>query len=57
MDKNSTGFFGAVSSWIASPFNTQGSALRWVLFVGLIIIAVWFWNVILIDLSKQVSEV
>ena len=43
---------GAVR-WLQTPFNTRGSALNWVLFVGLLIAAVWFWQIILIDLRRE----
>jgi len=48
-----TGMIDSIKGWLATPFNTRGSALNWVLFVGLIIVAVWFWNVILIDIQKE----
>ena len=50
---NSTGFLGSVLDWMATPFQSQGSALNWVLFVGLIIVAIWFWQVILLDIIKE----
>lgn len=43
----------AVSDWMARPFSPGGSALQWVLFVGLLIIAVWMWNVILLQLNEE----
>lgn len=45
--------FGRVGKWLAQPFNTTGSALNWVLFVGLLIVAVWMWNHILISLTND----
>lgn len=52
-----SGFFASITSWLATPFNSQGSALRWVLFVGLVIVAVFFWQIVLLDLTKEVKEV
>ena len=40
-----------VTSWLQTPFKTSGSALNWVLFVGLLIVAVWFWQVILLHIE------
>lgn len=50
----SNGFFQQVHSWLAQPFQSNGSALRWVLFLGLVIVAIGFWNFILIDLSREI---
>lgn len=47
------GLFGAVLDWMAHPFNTTGSAFNWVLFVGLMIVAIWFWQVILLDITRE----
>lgn len=48
------GIVGHVISWFQHPFTTQGSALNWVLFVGLLIVAVWFWNHILLSIQQEV---
>lgn len=45
----------SISEWMAHPFDTQGSAFHWILFVGLLIVAVWFWQVILLMLLKDVE--
>lgn len=42
------------NSWWAAPFQSGGSAFSWVLFVGLIIIAVFLWQLILIELTREV---
>lgn len=47
-----TEFWTTITNWFAHPFNQGGSALTWVLFVGLIIIAVWFWSIILHDVAN-----
>lgn len=48
------GFYASVSEWFAHPFNSQGSALNWLLFVGLLIIIVWFWHIILLEITREV---
>lgn len=45
------GLVGSVIDWFAHPFNSTGSALNWVLFVGLLIIAVWMWNHVLLKIE------
>lgn len=39
---------GGFGQWWAQPFNASGSALAWVLFVGLLIIAAFMWQTVLI---------
>lgn len=46
------GFLGSLLAWFQHPFQSQGSALNWVLFVGLLIVAVWFWQVVLLDITE-----
>lgn len=48
------GLIGSVTNWFTHPFNSQGSALTWVLFVGLLIIAAWFWNHVLLTITKEI---
>lgn len=50
---NEPGIINSVIGWYAKPFNSQGSALVWVLWVGLIIVAIGMWNIILIDLGRE----
>jgi hypothetical protein len=45
---------GRFQNWFSHPFNSGGSALTWVLFVGLIIIAGFLWNLVLIELTKEI---
>jgi hypothetical protein len=41
-------------AWWAKPFDSQGSAFTWVLFVGLLIIAAFLWQtILLIGFSKE----
>lgn len=48
------GLIGKINGWWSHPFNSQGSAFNWVLFVGLIIIAAFLWQLILIELTREV---
>lgn len=36
------------------PFNTSGDAFTWVLFVGLLVIAAFLWNLVLIEILREV---
>jgi hypothetical protein len=46
-DDSQSGLIHNVMGWFAHPFQTQGSALNWILFVGLLIVAAWFWGHVL----------
>jgi hypothetical protein len=48
------GLIGTINSWWMHPFNTGGSAFNWVMFVGLIVIAVFLWQLILLELAREV---
>jgi len=48
------GLVGSVVNWFGHPFNSQGSALNWVLFVGLLAIAAWFWNHVLLTIQGDI---
>ena len=52
-DDQGNGVLGSVFGWLAHPFNTQGSALNWVLFLGLLIVAAWFWQHILLSIIDE----
>jgi hypothetical protein len=41
----------SIVDWYKQPFRTGGSAFNWVLFVGLLIVAVWFWHIILLQIK------
>ena len=51
---SSQGFLGSVFSWAKAPFQSNGSALNWILFVGLLVIAAWFWNHVLLQIQGEV---
>ena len=38
------GFVSRVKGWIAHPFTSDMSILNWALFVGLVLIAAFFWT-------------
>lgn len=41
----------SVKSWLKKPFDSQGSALNWILFLGLVIIAAFAWNTVLLKIK------
>lgn len=41
------GLCDAVNKWLKQPFREDGSALNWFLFLGLALVAVFFWTRIL----------
>jgi hypothetical protein len=41
-------------SWLKQPFQSGGSALNWLGFVGLLIIAAWFWNHVLLTIQNDI---
>jgi len=49
-----TGFISQIMEWFSHPFKTDGSALNWVLFVGLLVIAAWMWNIVLLSITDDV---
>lgn len=53
----STGMFTSIAGWLKQPFNSGGSALNWVLFLGLVIIGAFFWNLVLIELAGGIEKI
>jgi hypothetical protein len=55
-DQNNSGggLIARMNGWWLHPFNSSGSALNWVLFVGLLVIAAFLWQTVLILLTKEV---
>jgi hypothetical protein len=43
----------SIVAWWRQPFKQGGSAFNWVLFVGLIIIAAFLWQTVLLLLAKE----
>lgn len=50
-----TGLVSSLGQWYAKPFNTNGSALNWILFLGLIIIAAFLWNLVIITAFPKIE--
>jgi len=44
----------ALTEWLSKPFNSQGTALGWFLFVGLISVALVLWGQIIKDFREAV---
>lgn len=42
----------SVTDWAKQPFTSGGSAFNWILFVGLLVVAAWFWNHILMSITE-----
>jgi hypothetical protein len=47
------GLIGGVVDWLKHPFDSRGSAFNWVLFVGLLVIAAWLWNTVLLTIKAE----
>lgn len=52
-----TGLVSSLGKWYAHPFNADGSALNWLLFVGLVIIVAFLWNLVIITVVPKTMEV
>lgn len=52
--QSGNGFITDTITWASHPFQTSGSALNWVLFVGLLIVATWFWNHVLLQINQEI---
>ncbi len=48
------GLVSIITSWWNQPFRSGGSAFNWVLFVGLVVIATFLWQLVLLEFSKEV---
>jgi len=51
---NTPGFVDEIFTWAKQPFNSGGSAFNWILFVGLLAIAAWMWNVVLLKINQEI---
>lgn len=47
------GLIDSIKQWLAQPFQSGQSAGKWVLFVGLVIIAAFLWNTVLLHITKE----
>ena len=52
MNQDPVSFLEDVINWFAHPFQSGGNALNWILFVGLLVVAAWWWNHILMSISE-----
>ncbi len=48
------GLIANINSWWMHPFQSGGSAFNWVLFVGLVIIAAFLWQLVLLEFAKEI---
>lgn len=48
------GLTGSVTNWFLHPFNSSGSAFNWLMFIGLLIVAAWFWNHVLLQIDQKI---
>ena len=53
-DSKSTTLLGRMGDWWRQPFQSGGSAFNWVMFVGLIIIAAFLWQLVLLEFAKEI---
>lgn len=51
---SSNGLIQDIISWAKQPFQSGGSALNWIWFVGLLVIAAWFWNHVLMQINGDI---
>jgi hypothetical protein len=52
-DEQQHGLLGVVYGWISYPFNSSGSALNWLLILGILIIVGWFWYHVLLSILDE----
>ena len=45
----------AVHNWLSQPFQSGQSAEKWVLFVGLILVAAVFWQLVLAHIVPEIE--
>ena len=48
------GLVETINAWWMHPFSAGGSAFNWIMFVGLVIIAAFLWQLILLEFTKEV---
>ncbi len=42
----------SILDWFTHPFRTDGNAVNWLLFVGLLMCAMWFWQTVLASIKE-----
>lgn len=53
---NSKGLLSGIHGWLAHPFADgaeNGTAYEWVLFIGLLIVAIWMWSSVIRLIQRQ----
>ena len=53
-DESPQGLIDHFNSWWSHPFKAGGSAFNWVLFVGLVVIAAFLWQLVLLEFAKEI---
>lgn len=53
MDCALCGIVDRVVAWLERPFRSDGSALDWFLFLGLLIVLLWMWQTILLLIHEE----
>ena len=48
---------GRIFNWVRHPFKSDMGAGGWVLFLGLILIAVFFWSRVMAHVTKGIENV
>jgi len=46
----------SIHDWYSKPFNSEGTALNWILFVGLLVIGAFLWNIGILWFFKKTGE-
>jgi hypothetical protein len=52
-NEQQSGLLGVIYEWISYPFTSTGSALNWLLILGILIIVGWFWYHILLGIIEE----
>ena len=49
---NLGGLKQSVETWLKAPYDPKGSVLNWILFIGLVLVAVFMWSTVLREITK-----
>lgn len=52
-NNSNAGLVASVQQWWLKPFNANGSALNWLLFLGLVSIGIFLWQLILLAIIRR----
>jgi hypothetical protein len=53
MAETNGGLIDSLYAWFKEPFSAKGSAFHWTLTVGLIIIAAFLWQLVLLEITRD----